>query len=36
MAAPDKSTARKIAGILAEKKLATCMNISPSWVSIYH
>ena len=33
--APDKPTARKIAGVLIEKKLAACVNISPSWVSIY-
>ena len=35
MTAPDKSTARKIAGVLIEKKFAACVNISPSWVSIY-
>lgn len=33
--APDKSAARKIAGVLIEKKFAACVNISPSWVSIY-
>ena len=31
---PDKSAARKIAGVLIEKKLAACVNIPPSRVSI--
>lgn len=28
--ASDKSAARKIAGVLKEKKFAACLNISPS------
>ncbi len=33
--APDKSAARLIARALIEKKIAACVNISPSWISIY-
>lgn len=33
--APDISAARKIATALVDRKLAACVNISPSWNSIY-
>lgn len=34
--APDNQIARQIAGTLLEKEIAACVNISPSWTSIYH
>ena len=33
--APDNMSARKIASALLERKIAACVNISPSWTSIY-
>ena len=33
--APDNMSARKIASELLERKIAACVNISPSWTSIY-
>lgn len=33
--APDKSAARLIARALVEKKIAACVNLSPSLTSIY-
>jgi periplasmic divalent cation tolerance protein len=34
--APDISAARAVASTLVEKRIAACVNISPSWHSIYH
>ena len=33
--APDHQVARNIAGALLEREIAACVNISPSWTSIY-
>jgi periplasmic divalent cation tolerance protein len=33
--APDNIIARKIASALIEKEIAACVNISPSWTSVY-
>ena len=33
--APDNQVARKIAHALLEQEIAACVNISPSWTSIY-
>ena len=33
--APDNPTARRIASALIEREIAACVNISPSWTSIY-
>lgn len=32
---PDNQTARQIARALLEREIAACVNISPSWTSIY-
>ncbi len=33
--APDNPTARVIASTLLEREIAACVNVSPSWTSIY-
>ncbi len=32
---PDKKSARKIADILIQKKLAACVSLGPGWQSVY-